>query len=168
MTAHGSTASLDAFYRSQHARLFHYFRRKVGRDAAPDFVQEAFTRMLRIVAFDRLENPHGYLTRIAHNLLIERVRTWRRKQCVLYPLDEARDAIVCLEQEWRIETVELRHAYRRALALPRRTRRIFLMHRLQGMSYKEIAEHIDVGNNGVAYHMMRALVRRPKAAARLE
>lgn len=169
MTAPASFTSFDEFYRSQNVRLFHFFRRKVGREAAPDLVQEAFTRMLRCGAFERVENPQAYLTRTARNLLIERARTWHRKGCLLYPFDEARDAAVRPDQEWGIQSAELRRAYRRALlAMPRRTRRIFLMHRLKGMSYRAIAEHLGVGDKGVEYHMMRALGRCRRAAARLE
>ena len=85
---------------------------------------------------------------------------------MLYPLDEARDAAVRPEQEWRIEAEELRRVYRRALlAMPRRTRRIFLMHRLKGMSYREIASELGVGEKGVEYHMMRALARCRRAVA---
>ena len=169
MTAPGSFASFDEFYRSQNVRLFHFFRRKVGREAAPDLVQEAFMRMLRCGAFGRVENPQAYLTRTARNLLIERYRTWRRKGCVIYPLDEARDAAIQPDQESGIQSAELHRAYRRALlAMPRRTRRIFLMHRLKGMSYRAIAEQIGVGENGVEYHMMRALRRCRRAAAQLQ
>ncbi len=42
------------------------------------------------------------------------------------------------------------------------------MHRLKGMSYREIAEQIGVGDKGVEYHMMRALGRCRRAEARLE
>ena len=169
MTAAGPYPTFEAFYRAQHDRMFHFFRRKVGRDEAPDLVQEAFTCVLRSGAFDRLENPNGYLTRTARNLLVNRARTWHRKGCVLYPLDEARDAPLLPEQEWKIEGRELRTAYRRALlALPRRTRRIFLMHRLKGMSYRQIARELCVGDKCIEYHMMRALNRCRRAAARLQ
>lgn len=169
MTPVGPYPTFDAFYRAQHDRLFHFFRRKVGSDEASDLVQEAFTRVLRSGAFERLENPRGYLTRTAHNLLIERVRTWRRKKCMLYPLDEARDAPLSPDQEWKIEARELRAAYRRVLlALPRRTRRIFLMHRLKGLTYRQIEEQLGVGAKCVQYHMARALVRCKMAAARLQ
>lgn len=160
MTAAGPYPTFEAFYRAEHDRMFHFFRRKVGRDEAPDLVQEAFTCVLRSGAFDRLENPNGYLTRTARNLVINRARTWYRKGCMLYPFDEARDASLLPEQEWKIEGRELRAAYRRALlALPTRTRRIFLMHRLKGMSYRAIAEHLGVGEKCIEYHMMRALAR---------
>ena len=164
MTAAGPYPTFEAFYLAEHDRMFHFFRRKVGGDEAPDLVQEAFACVLRSRAFDRFENPNGYLTRTARNLVINRARTWHRKGCVLYPLDEARDAPLLPEQEWKIEGRELRAAYRRALlALPRRTRRIFLMHRLKGMPYRTIAEHLGVGEKCIEYHMMRALARCRKA-----
>ena len=164
MTAAGPYPTFDAFYRAQHDRMFHFFRRKVGRDEAPDLVQEAFTCVRPSGAFDRLENPNGYLTRTARNLVINRARTWHRKGCMLYPLDEARDAPLLPDQEWKIEARELRAAYRRALlALPRRTRRIFLMHRLKGMSYRAIAKSLELSEKGVEYHIMRALARCRKA-----
>jgi len=167
MTAAGPYPTFEAFYRAEHGRMFHFFRRKVGRDEAPDLVQEAFTCVLRSGAFDRLENPNGYLTRTARNLVINRARTWYRKGCMLYPLDEARDAPFAPEQEYRIEGRELRAGYRRALlALPKRTRRIFLMHRLKGMTYREIAERLLISDKGVEYHMMRALRRCQNAASR--
>ena len=166
MTAPGPFPSFDEFYRSQNVRLFHFFRRKVGHEAAPDLVQETFTRMLRCGEFERVENPQAYLTRTARNLLIERYRTWRRKACVLYPLDEGHDAPVGPDQAWAIEASDLRRGLRRAiLAMPRRTRRIFLMHRLRRQTYREIAEEIGIREQGVEYHMMRALSRCRKAVA---
>ncbi len=165
MTAPGAFASFDAFYRSQNRRLFHYFRRRVGREAASDLVQEAFTRMLRCGAFERVENPQAYLTRTAHNLVIEAARQRMRRPAAAFMFDEERDAPVLPQQEQRIEATELRRVFRRAVcAMPRKTRRIFLMHRLRGMTYREIAEKLGIGDKGVEYHMMRALARCRKAA----
>ena len=160
MRSPDSTAAFEAFYRTQHRRLLRFFRKKVGPDEASDLVQEIFTRLLRSRALDRIENPGAYLIRSARNLLIERARRKMREQSVIFPFDDGRDAPVLPEQEWRIEARELRRAYRRALhAMPRRTRRIFLMHRLRGLTYAEIAEQLGIGDKGVEYHMMRALAR---------
>ena len=158
MTPAAPFTSFDAFYRAQHDRIFHFFRRKVGREDAPDLVQEAFTCVLRSGSFERLDNPQGYLTRTAQNLLIDLARKRKRNTCTICPLDEARDAPLPPHQEWGIQALELRAAYRRALlALPRRTRRIFLMNRCKGMTYRQIAEHFGVGVNCIEYHLMRAL-----------
>lgn len=167
MTAPGAIASFDEFYRSQNRRLFQYFRKRVGRDAAPDLVQEAFTRMLRRGAFDKVEHPQAYLTRIAHNLVIERARRAMRKESGVCLFDDNRDAAVKPEQEWRVEAKELRRAYRRTLlAMPRKTRRIFLAHRLRHQTYTEIAEQFGISIKTVEKHMTRALARCRKAAAR--
>jgi len=167
MTAPIPASTFDAFYRSQHDRMFHYFRRKVGREAAPDLVQQAFTRMLCSGAFERVEHPQSYLIRIAHNLLIERARTWHRKQRMLCPLDEARDAAVQPDQQHHAEAKELRRALRRALlAMPPRTRRIFLMHRLRDATYKEIADELGISSKTVEKHIARALARCRKVAER--
>ncbi|OWR00212.1 RNA polymerase sigma factor [Sphingopyxis witflariensis] len=163
----GSITAFAAFYRAEQGRLFHYFRRKVGREAAPDLVQEAFTRMFRSGAYGRVEHPQAYLMRTAHNLLIERARRWHRKERMLFPLDEARDAAVVPDQERQFEAMELRRAFRTALlAMPRRTRRIFLMHRLRGLTYAQIAEQLGLSIKAVEKHIGRALKRCRKVAAR--
>lgn len=160
MTAHIAVASFDAFYRSENRRLFRFFGKRVGWEAAPDLVQDAFTRVLRSGPFDRLDNPSAYLTRTARNLLIERARRRLRDQSVMLPLDEGHDAPVLPEQSWHIEEADLRRVYWQALrAMPRKTRRIFLMHRLRHMTYNEIAKKFGISNQGVEYHMMRALLR---------
>ncbi|NCN86017.1 MAG: sigma-70 family RNA polymerase sigma factor [Sphingomonadales bacterium] len=169
MTAPGSIASFDAFYRSENQRLLRFFGKRVGWDAAPDLVQDAFTRVLRSGAFERIDNPQAYLTRTARNLLIERARRRVREQNVMIPLDEGRDAPVQPEQTWQIEATDLRRVYRKALrAMPHKTRRIFLMHRLRCLTYNDIAEQIGIGESGVEYHMARALARCRQAVATLE
>jgi RNA polymerase sigma-70 factor (ECF subfamily) len=166
MTAPDPTAAFEAVYRAEHGRLLRFFRKQVGPDEAPDLVQETFTRLLRSGAFDRVENPAAYLTRSARNLLIERARRKTREQRIALPYDEGRDAPVQPEQAWRIEEADVRRIYRRTLrAMPRRTRRIFLMHRLKGMSYREIAKQTGISDKGVQHHMMRALARCRRAAS---
>lgn len=166
MTGPGPFPSFDEFYRCENRQLFHFFRRRVGREEASDLTQEAFTRMLRTGAFDRVENPRAYLFRAARNLVIERARRGKRKESGLFPFDEGRDAPVGPEQALAIEASNLRRGLRRAiLAMPRRTRRIFLMHRLRRQTYREIAEEIGIREQGVEYHMMRALARCRKAVA---
>lgn len=169
MTAPGPFTSFEEFYRSKNRQLFHFFRRRVGREEASDLMQEAFTRMLRTGAFEHVKNPRAYLFRTAHNLVIERARQAKRKGTGLFPFDDDRDAPADPEQTLAMEASDLRRGLRRALlAMPRRTRRIFLMHRLKGMSYREIAEQLAVGDKGVEYHMMRALARCRRATARLD
>lgn len=166
MTASSSFTSFDEFYRFENRQLFHFFRRRVGREEAFDLTQEAFTRMLRTGAFERVENPRAYLFRAARNLVIERARRARRRESGLFPFDDERDSPTVPEQTLAMEASDLRRGLRRAiLAMPPRTRRIFLMHRLRRQTYREIAEEIGIREQGVEYHMMRGLARCRKAVA---
>lgn len=167
MSAAVSHHAFEEIYRMERPRLLRFFRRKIGPGDASDLVQETFARVWQSGAFDRLDNPQGYLTRTAQNLLIDLARKRRRNALTFCPLDEARDAPLPPHQEWGIQTLELRAAYRRALlALPRRTRRIFLMQRLKRMTYREVGQELGVGNQCIEYHMMRALAEIRQAIER--
>ncbi|AJA11214.1 hypothetical protein SKP52_21805 [Sphingopyxis fribergensis] len=166
MTAPVSTAAFDAFYRDERERIHVYFRRRAGRDAAPDLTQEAFARLLRSGALERTECPQAYLTRIARNLLIDRARQKTCGPTAFYPLDEERDAVSQAEQTWRIEAIDLFRVYRQTVrTMPPKTRRVFLMRRVRRMSYKEIAAQLGIGITTVDYHMVQALARCRAAVA---
>jgi len=146
MTLHTPMAAFQAALPAEHARLLRYFNRRVGREAAPDLVQEVFARMFGSGTLDRIDNPPAYLTRIARNLLIDIKRSKRSKPTAFYSLDEERDSVSCADQTWRIEAADLSHLYR-----------VFLMRRVRRMSYKEIAASLGVSVATVDYHMVQAL-----------
>lgn len=159
------SVSFEAFYRAEHARVLCYFRRKAGRDDAPDLTQEAFMRLYGSGKFADLEYPRAYLTRIAHNIWLNRLRQQKRRG-ILYPFDEACDAPTAPEQERWLEAKDLRRAYWRALRpLSRKTRRIFLMHRLRGMTYRDIADELGMSCKAVEKRIGRALARCRRVAA---
>src|SRR3546814_91706 len=158
MTLHTPVVAFEATLPAEHARLLRYFNRRVGRDAAPDMVQEVFARMFGSGTLDRIDNPPAYLTRIARNLLIDRARHKKRDCTIVFPLDENRDAASRAEQTWGIEAADLLRIYRQTVrAMPPKTRRVFVMHRLRRMTYKQIAQELGISVATVEYHMMRAL-----------
>lgn len=168
MTPSRSTAAFEALYRAEYARVLRFFRKQVGGDDAPDLVQELFLKLFAAGVAEHIENPQAYLVRCARNLLMDRAHRRASAHIVTCPIDEGRDAPVPPEQTWRIEERDVRRVYRRTLlAMPRKTRRIFLMHRLKCMTYAEISEQVSIGYDGIEYHMMRALARcRRTASAR--
>lgn len=112
-----------------------------------------------------LEYPRAYLATIARNIWLNRMRQQKRSG-IIFPLDEW-DAPTPPEQERHLEAMELRRAYRRALRpLSRKTRRIFLMHRLRGNTYRDIADELGMSCKSVEKHIGRALERCRKVAAR--
>ncbi|WP_371433156.1 sigma-70 family RNA polymerase sigma factor [Novosphingobium sp.] len=160
MTSSRSHDAFEALYRTEYARVLRFFRKRVGADDASDLAQEVFLKLFTSDVAGQIEHPRAYCIRSARNLLADRARRKTPVHIATCPIDEGLDAPTPPEQAWRIEERDVRRVYRRTLlALPRRTRRIFLMHRLKRMTYAEISEQVGIGYKSVNYHMMRALAR---------
>ncbi|MGE8134111.1 RNA polymerase sigma factor [Novosphingobium subterraneum] len=157
-------ALLEPVYRRERKNLLRFLARRAGTDAAPDLLHEVFLRAAASPQVGELANPLGFLYRIAHNLLIDQSR---RSRCrvELVPIFEACDAPSHAEQEHRIEADDLQFLFDRVLAdLSVKTRRVFEMHRLGEMSYREIQAALGISLATVEYHMMRALAHLRRAA----
>lgn len=153
-----SGCQLDEAYREHGGALLGFLRRKAGAEEAPDLVQEVFARAAGSAQRGKWINPGGFLRRIAQNLLIDRARRARSSPALLHPFEEQRDAACAPQQEWRMEADDLLGLYERAVdAMPFKTRRVFLMHRVDELSYRDIHERLGISIATVEYHMMRAL-----------
>jgi RNA polymerase sigma-70 factor (ECF subfamily) len=151
---------LEAAYRAHRTSLFHFLRRKAGAEEAPDLVQEVFARAAGSEQRYQLTNPGGFLRRIAQNLLIDRARHQKSSRATFYPLRDEGEGATPAAQEWNLEAADLLRLYEAAVdALPPKTRRVFLMHRVDELSYREIHEALGISIATVEYHMMRALAQ---------
>lgn len=149
--------TLDKAYREEQARLKRYFDRKAGPDSSADLVQDVFVRALGRGQTERLDNPAGYIWRIARNLVIDTLRV-RKRRGPLVQFDETQHSPNLADQAAILEAAQLQLRYEAAMAaLPKRTRDIFLMHRVDELTYQEIAAATDLTTAGVEYHMSKAL-----------
>lgn len=162
--ATGNRTGLDDAYRLHSPWLLRFLQRKAGPEAAPDLVQEVFARAAGSEQRGRLVNPGGFLRRIAQNLLIDRARRQQAAPTPAYSFCEDRDGATAAQQEWNIEAADLLRLYEEAVAaMPAKTRRVFLMHRVDELSYREIHEILGISIATVEYHIMRALKHISKA-----
>ncbi|OWR01246.1 RNA polymerase sigma factor [Sphingopyxis witflariensis] len=151
-------AALDSAFRNNGAVLLRYLGRHAGQEAAPDLMQEVFLRAAGSEQRHRLANPAAFLQRIARNLLINRAISRKRNKVILLPLQEEHDAASPPEQELEMEAADLLRLYERAVTdLSEKTRRVFLMHRVEELSYREIHQRLGISIATVEYHMMKAL-----------
>ena len=161
-TAAASTAASECgladAYREHRGTLLGFLRRKAGAEEATDLVQEVFARAAGSKQRGTLINPGGFLKRIAQNHLIDRARQQRSNDVLVVPFQEQRDASCAPQQEWQLEADDLLRLYEQAVdAMPFKTRRVFLMHRVDELSYREIHERLGISIATVEYHIMRAL-----------
>jgi RNA polymerase sigma factor (sigma-70 family) len=151
---------LDVLFRNEQHSLIRFFTRyRTSRDDARDLTQEAFLHYTRAdrAAPGRVVRPQAFLRQIARNLLLNRARSAvRRHEAAHVP--EADVPLVGVDELRRLEArdslVRLEAAMQR---LKPKTREIFLAHRLDGMSYAEIAEFTGMSVKGVEKQMSRAI-----------
>lgn len=157
--------NLDEIFRSHGSALLGFLRRQAGSEDAPDLAQEVFARAAGSDQRHGLVNPGGFLRRIAQNLLIDRARRKRRQGgVIILPLLDECDAPSPPDQEWNLEASDLIRLYEAAVdAMPPKTQRVFLMHRVDELSYREIHEQLGISIATVEYHMMKALGHISKA-----
>jgi len=132
-------------------------------DDAADVTQEAFLRLWRRGPDIDEERLAAWLTRVIHNLCIDRVR--RRRTVRLHLGRPDPDALATLPDGDGSDTcpsldLERQDRGRAMLAaldrLPVDTRSILLMHYWQGMKLREIAQALDLNLNSVKVRVHRA------------
>lgn len=169
---------LDALFRSCARDLRQFLRRRVASpEIAADLAQEAFFRLLRS---DHLpdgtahaaRDARAYLFSIAANLAIDHRRQARRQQTDpvdLAAIEAFPDPQPSAERS-SLSREELRILAAAVETLPPRGRQIFLMHKVDELSYAEIATRLGIAKNTVIVHMVRSLAhcRRVLAEHRAE
>lgn len=150
---------LDELYRSHFARLFRFFSRQTGKDEAHDLVHEAFARFAgkENGASNPVAKPEAYLSTVATNLLRDRARAAARRASGHHRALCAGSAAMAdphklLEDRETLARLELAIG-----RLNARRRKIFLLHRLEHLTYDEIAGEVGMSVKGVKKQMAKAL-----------
>jgi RNA polymerase sigma factor (sigma-70 family) len=139
--------------------LLRAVRRAVGgADSAEDLLHSAFVRLSEYSARDGVDNPSGFLVRTAANLAVdERRRAQVRRES---PIDIGEMLNLSDGQPLHPEVLAARERLEKVMAaldsLGPRTREIFLLHRLDGLKYREIAARLDITVSAVEKHIAKA------------
>lgn len=152
-------SQLDAVYRAQAPGLARYLRARFrNADDIDDMVQDVFTRLAGRRAIGELDHPEAYLRRILRNFLIDRNRRATTRP-VFVPLEGSEPATPP-DQSHAIEVAQMQERYRTTVdGLPPRTREVFLLHRAQETSVKEIAAQLGISTRTVEWHLAQAILR---------
>jgi RNA polymerase sigma factor (sigma-70 family) len=137
----------------------HWLSRRASVPAAEldDLAQEVFLRLLRYSEKTAVENPLGYLLRIAGNVASE----WRERARVSKPhgrewLD---DLLIEPDQEPENSVSQARSDENVQAAvdkLPARQRQVLLLRVNEGLTYRQIAERLELSPRVVLRDLSRA------------
>lgn len=167
--APADAARFDAFIRAHQPLLVAWLRRRAQGDDAMDVAQDTWMRLLRYAA-----QPDRHLKllmfRIAQNVILDRDRAARsRAQAMHMALDEAQSLLASDEPPHveRIDAEAQLAKVREAVGtLPQRCREVYLLNRLEGMSYQAIARDRAISVKTVEKHISTALrILRARLAA---
>jgi RNA polymerase sigma factor (sigma-70 family) len=157
---------LDAQYRGS---LMAYFLRRVrDRAEAEDLTQEVFLRVVRQDESGDANRASAYIFRIAANLLHDRYRRAQTRQAAAHAsLDQRPELQLApglpsnLIEDRAPERVllareSLAEVMRALGELSERTRDVFILHRLENMRQREIAELFGLSVSAVEKHIIKA------------
>lgn len=146
-----------AHRRELHAYLTGKLR---DRELAADLTQEAFLRFAEQGGDVAVLNPRSYLYRTAHNLAIDHIRQGQRQRTDTIPHEDMAEIVEDrLGAEDAIDSRQRLDLLRAVIqALPKRTRQVFVLNRIEELTYAEVAARLGISESTVQKHLAKALL----------
>jgi RNA polymerase sigma-70 factor (family 1) len=155
----GEVQAFDEIYNLYSKRIYRFaysfLKTKVN---AEEIVQEVFLRVWEKRAkINKYYSFKAFLFTVSHNIIIDNFRENLKEQKYVEFLKE--NAVVFhSDTEMSMEYSELNKMYWDAIdLLPERRRLIFKLHRIEGLSYSEISQKLNISNKTVENQMSSAL-----------
>lgn len=158
--------SLTELFSQHRDGLKRFVSKKLRQNGeAEDVVQETFIRLIQSEQkkgqqVSSMASPEAYMYRTASNLAVDRLRQHSSR------VDEgdreqlSDDIVGGFEPLRQLEAHERLEQLREAVnGLPPKCRQVFVLHKYQQLSYRQVAEHTGISVSMVEKHMMKALTR---------
>lgn len=169
---HGTPPSLLATYLDRRADFKRLLAARLGcPQEAEDLVQEMYLKLTQLEAGLVVERQEAFLYRMAMNLALDRVRQRRRgsardRQWIDATSDRVEGEAVEPEP-LQDRVVDGRQRLARVMdaaqRLPNQCKRVFQLHKIEGLSHAEVADLLGISRSAVEKQMTTALQRLAKA-----
>ena len=139
--------SFALLFRRHQQELLKFAGQHSNVEVAEDLVQEAYVRLIRQSQTEKIENPRAYLYTITRNLSADYLRQGQIRS--RYHDDSEFDLEYIPDQHPEVDVkVESQDRLKRCLdaldSLPEVYRHVFLLHRIDGMTYAEIGKALQI------------------------
>lgn len=152
-------APFDALYHNHHSWLRRWLSAKLGcSHTAADLAHDTYLRILARGTTPEPEQARRFLTQIAKGLVIDHYRRRRIENAYLDALSLLPEPMAPSPEEQALTIEALVEIDALLHGLPNKPRRAFLMCRLDGRSYQEIADALEVSVSSVEKYIAKALL----------
>ncbi|MFM8330971.1 MAG: RNA polymerase sigma factor [Candidatus Methylumidiphilus sp.] len=152
--------SLDitALYLAYRQELVNRLSRVVScRETAQDIVQESFFVLARTAAAETVGQPRAFLHRTATHLAFDHLRHRKvveRHAEIAAHTEESEQP----STEAEVSKAQWLELLRQVVSeLPPRCRDAFILHKIQGLSYREVGEALGISQSAVEKHIIKGL-----------
>lgn len=150
---------LETFFRRHAGEVQSFVQRRVGIQEAEDVMQDAYVRLLGHPDPGAIRNPRAYLYRVTANLCANRFHREQARQRTFDAEDIDPDKLVspCPQPDDITEgLVQLEQLVSALDQLPEAWRDAFLLNRLEGLPYPEIARCLGVSPKTAQRYILKA------------
>ncbi len=171
--ANGENSAFDTLLKRHETRVFSYILHIVkNKDIADDIFQETFVKAIMTIKQGRY-TEHGkfsaWLTRIAHNLIIDHYRQERTENSVSsdeedFDMLNRRELCDGTVEDFIVSEQIDEDVRRIVMALPDTQREVLVMRYYRNMSFKEIADATRVSINTALGRMRYAILNMRRIA----
>ena len=155
----GNSFAFEKLYFSYSKKLYNFaFNILKSKEDAEGIVQNVFTKIWETRSEINTELSFGgYIFRISKNMMLNQLKKKIiEKEYLNYLLATPEDTSLPVEQE--VNFMELNLEIERIInELPEKRRKIFRLSREEGLTYKEIAEKMDISVNTVNTQISKSL-----------
>jgi len=127
----------------------------VRREQCSDLIQETFMKLWKNCAKVTIGKSKSFLFTVANNLFID---DYRKQQTQIKLKQIPRTNSTSIDGQYEVEMQEFKNKLEAAIdSMTEASREVFVMHRFNEMSYKEIANTLGISVKSVEKRMSRAL-----------
>ncbi|MFT8211793.1 MAG: sigma-70 family RNA polymerase sigma factor [Symbiopectobacterium sp.] len=151
----------SVFYHSHQGWLRGWLSKKTGcRHLADNLTHDTFLKLLTMAEPEAIRNPRAYLMVTANHVMIDQFRKRKLKEDALTALAQLADGAEEQSAEQRVAISQLVATALHILneELDEKVQRAFIMERVEGYSYRDIAITLGVSESSVKQYLAKAMI----------
>ena len=142
-------------FKNYYNPLVNFASNIIGEKDAEDVVQDVFLKIWYQKDEIFMKSPKSFLFRAVYNKCIEKIRRLKVEKDYLDTLVTSSTTINVIEDV--ADTYMLKEKINKSLRqLPPKTREVFVLAKVNGLTYREIAEEMEISVKTVESHMSNA------------